>query len=789
MANIPISALPSVLPSGYTNNDLLVIVNYNDSPFTGVTKNTPLSGLTSYVLSGVTFPTNYLPLSGGTVTGDTIFNQGLTATTISASTYLGLPLDVYVTGGTSMGSTTTSSDATIELTYRDGVNPGLYSLNYKDTFSTGGTFDNTTSYITVDKNDGTNYIIDMGGPTGLPEVDDRTIEVDTNYNWVQLRDVVLEPISGGPRTFMGQIIISGDSLLVTSGMSITGLSEYSEIVSGTIPKELVNVEFLTGYTKVGNQWLIPTGDTVTVNSNYQYFIYGDIIVQGTLILEVDSQLVVINGDVINSGGTITNNGTISNIEIPLFDTKVTGGTYSAGTITFTNNSGGTFTVTGLTTPFTGNTSATCITDLYVTNLNSCSPLHIQPTNSGDVYIGENGGVNVGIGTSTPTEKLFISGNTYITGGSSSFLVGNTQPYLARNLTNDFIQLNYDGFGQSLFASPTGIALSVGSVVGNGLRVNNTNNLVGNLLSYNFADYLFKSYYSGSTNYFEINHIGFNGDNKFGVNTIPTATIHSKGVDSSSSNFGLKVQDSGGTDNLVVRNDGNVGIGTNSPNANLDIYYGNTFTSPKNLFLVKQFFSNREVFKITDIGSSGGSQINSEWATWGFGMSADTAGNRQSIKGVTSTSGTASIIIKNSSDVYTFIVRDDVRVGIGTVSPSETLDVSGKTKTINFQMTSGATTTGYVLTDSDGNGNAQWQPASGITGVGNVFKYTTTTAFTASVTQTITHNLNTKFVHCSVWDSLTNQLVTAQVVRNSGDINNAVDITISTSGTYDILITG
>jgi hypothetical protein len=65
--------------------------------------------------------------------------------------------------------------------------------------------------------------------------------------------------------------------------------------------------------------------------------------------------------------------------------------------------------------FTGNTSATCITDLYVTNLNSCSPLYIQPTNVGDVYIGSGGGVNLGIGTSTPSEKLDVVGNVNING--------------------------------------------------------------------------------------------------------------------------------------------------------------------------------------------------------------------------------------------------------------------------------------------------------------------------------------------------------------------------------------
>ena len=61
--------------------------------------------------------------------------------------------------------------------------------------------------------------------------------------------------------------------------------------------------------------------------------------------------------------------------------------------------------------FTGNTSADCITNLYVSNLNSCSPLNIQNISSGDVLIGANGGVNVGIGTISPGTKLEVSGKT------------------------------------------------------------------------------------------------------------------------------------------------------------------------------------------------------------------------------------------------------------------------------------------------------------------------------------------------------------------------------------------
>ena len=58
--------------------------------------------------------------------------------------------------------------------------------------------------------------------------------------------------------------------------------------------------------------------------------------------------------------------------------------------------------------FTGNTSGDCITDLWLTNLYGCSPLHIEPSGVNNVYIVENGG-NVGIGTTGTTEKLHVSG--------------------------------------------------------------------------------------------------------------------------------------------------------------------------------------------------------------------------------------------------------------------------------------------------------------------------------------------------------------------------------------------
>ncbi len=68
--------------------------------------------------------------------------------------------------------------------------------------------------------------------------------------------------------------------------------------------------------------------------------------------------------------------------------------------------------------FTGNTSATCISDIFVSNIHSCSPLNINPLDEGNVYFGSTSAVTidltnniVGIGTTTPTTKLDINGGT------------------------------------------------------------------------------------------------------------------------------------------------------------------------------------------------------------------------------------------------------------------------------------------------------------------------------------------------------------------------------------------
>jgi hypothetical protein len=97
---------------------------------------------------------DYLPLSGGTVTGNTIFTLGLSANTISATTYQNLPIDIRVTGGTYSAGTTTfrnNTGGTFNVT-------GFYTGG-TDVFVTGGTYNYTGGTITLSRNDGNNVSI------------------------------------------------------------------------------------------------------------------------------------------------------------------------------------------------------------------------------------------------------------------------------------------------------------------------------------------------------------------------------------------------------------------------------------------------------------------------------------------------------------------------------------------------------------------------------------------------------------------------------------------------------
>lgn len=142
------------------------------------------------------------------------------------------------------------------------------------------------------------------------------------------------------------------------------------------------------------------------------------------------------------------------------------------------------------------------------------------------------------------------------------------------------------------------------------------------------------------------------------------------------------------------------------------------------------------------------------------------------------------------------------LGIGTTTPTQRLDVSGKTRTTSLQITSGATNN-YILL-SDASGNASWSPQSSITGGTNTF----VTGFTYNNANTITLSQNNGtstgvtiniMTGLTVNGSISSQGLTATTIsattyqnlptdiRTTGATynNNTFTFTNNTGGTYSV----
>jgi hypothetical protein len=167
-----------------------------------------------------------------------------------------------------------------------------------------------------------------------------------------------------------------------------------------------------------------------------------------------------------------------------------------------------------------------------------------------------------------------------------------------------------------------------------------------------------------------------------------------------------------TDGVMTDTGTNVGVGTNNPTSKLHIYEATGTTQNNN---------NGSLF--IEHGNGGGessilfkskNDTNADIAYIKY--SDDGSGN-----GSTNENGLLEIGVGNDTPG---IFQDDIAImpsgnlGVGTRAPSEKLDVAGKTKTTNLQVTNGATA-GNVLT-SDASGNATWQTpaASGTTETAN-----------------------------------------------------------------------
>ena len=322
-------------------------------------------------------------------------------------------------------------------------------------------------------------------------------------------------------------------------------------------------------------------------------------------------------------------------------------------------------------------SGYCVSDLYVSNIHSCSPLYINPLSEGDVYVGSANTVTidlsnerVGIGTTTPTAKLHVKGVD--DGVTLAALIQNSgSTNLLSIADNGKIEI-----GLGAVSTPTPGFEETNVTIGNGAQtVGSRGVAIGNLAQ--------------TTNVGQGVSIGHNtSTNDRGVaiayGAQSSGTSVAIGESSVSSGNGVAL-------GYNAASLGFVSIGYNSSNTGGGILsLGDTTESSGSSSISIGFRVQSTASEAYTIGRS---INNSNYLT----------NNVASSFGIGWSENTPSVLFAKTANQY---INGTGNLGIGTTTPSEKLDVSGKTKTINLQVTSGATN-GYVLT-SDASGNATWQ---------------------------------------------------------------------------------
>jgi hypothetical protein len=350
--NLPESADTKVTGFSLTNNVITLSQNRTDeySAFT--------ISLSAYTGSSSTSGA-YLPLSGGTVTGDTVFQSGITATTISATTYYNLPDNVTgkylpLSGGTVTGNTIFQSGLTTNTLTITGITSSTDSnvvtidnSGILHTYPISGLTGNTTS-----GNDGANsgrWILDnITSPpnpnyfyttstdfSALTSVD-ISITASTNadyYYWFALMQLYRGNLQDGFLQIqeVGNTNNTGNYLIQT----VTNNTTYFTITlvyassNGTFingNKFTISYVFNGGSSVGGGPFLRnetnpSTTDTITINQSI--FNPSNLTVLSTSVFIVDTNAdYYILGDLYNNGSIIVN-GTL----------KVGGIIYNYGTIT------------------------------------------------------------------------------------------------------------------------------------------------------------------------------------------------------------------------------------------------------------------------------------------------------------------------------------------------------------------------------------------------------------------------------------------------------------------------
>jgi hypothetical protein len=396
--------------SGTTANSILPI-GWDRVARTGDTMTGTL--FTPYLSATTVSATTYLNLppttfSGGTVTGPTNFTNGLTANTMSATTYYGDGSNLtgisavateFVVNCRNQSGSDMYRGQVVYMNGSTGNKPTILLAQANSEMTSARTFGVLKNDIA---NNGDGDVVTIGSITNLDTRTSAThpFTIDTLSDG---QTIYLSPTNAG---YITNVKPYAPNHLVYIGKVVrtsptNGYIEY-QIQNGYELDELHDVK-ITGVT-YGDllTYSAYNGSNVWVNSktlNGSYVITGDTTVGGQMKATTVSATTYLN--------------------LPT-DVYVTGGTYSSGSATFINNTGGTFSVTGFSTGSTINIGSGTINYL---------PKWTGSTALGDSLIRDDG-TNIGVNTApSSTGKVSIytlNGNTsalYVQNQNSSSSYG------------------------------------------------------------------------------------------------------------------------------------------------------------------------------------------------------------------------------------------------------------------------------------------------------------------------------------------------------------------------------
>lgn len=682
MANQKVTQLPSL--SAASGNTLIYVVDVSD-------------------------PTDDPSGSSKQITRDDVLKNitGLTADTISATTYQNLPTDIRVTGGTySNGTATFTNNTGGTFTVTGFTASTSYTTNYID-FNTGATVTAQYGRLYWDSGTGTLSVGIGDSGTGLIDFQVGQEEVVRVHNEEATTLVKGEIVyvfgSQGNRPSVKRAIATGDGYSVTTlGMvagNITSGGEGYVTTFGIVSN--LNTLGLTGGTAI---WLSPTvagGYTETKpQAPYHTVLIGYVVrvsatvgsifvnisngweldelhdvrisgaTEGDLLMRssYSGSPVWVNTKTLNGSYTITGNTNVGG------NLNVTGNTVINSFTAGTGNINGDLNVTGNTTldGLTANTiSATTYQNLpidpdtYVTAFTYNDNVFTISQNNGQPDL--TAIIDTVTGW-TVNGNLVVTGNTTV--GGNLTVTGNTGiNRFSSNTTTDLVRITQTGSGNALVVedstNPDGTPFVVNNVgrVGIGAQPNTTARLRV------YPEYL-TDYYGIYVDGLPTVGVQANGLSTGVYGTSPVIGGYFIASNNSSTIYGVQ--------GLAILNDAEQPLNIVAIGGLFKVDPG-TATSQ---YAVQLMDTTEGVGKVLVSQTSDGK------ANWSSSLSGLTSIN----------TGTLTVTGNTSLQAFTGTT--------GTINGN--LTVTAKTQTLNLQMTSGATA-GYVLKSLDSSGNAFWEP--------------------------------------------------------------------------------